>query len=198
MAWAGTMDSTWEKENGEQKLLFGKWMDRLHLEKASCVWGMETPALHSQAQAAKDTVQPWRMEGRRWERTRSLLANSPAAQLTPAAWKLLLKRSEHTAATRGEHHVTKSGIYMETRASCWQGYRDSPKYPNQHTPGPNELLRWWYAGFWHLTGFKNFFHPFRHSVGILSNNAKHGWQNDWINHRILKLNSTKRHLSKWK
>lgn len=133
-----------EGKCGDQKLLFGKWKNKLQMEKASCVWAMESPVLHSQAQVAKDTGSATEDgEGR----TRSLMANPSAAQLTPRAQRLLVKRREHTAATWGEHHITKFGIYMKMKASCWQGYRDNPKYPNQHTPGPNELLSWWYTGF---------------------------------------------------
>lgn len=44
-----------EGKCGDQKLLFGKWKNRLQMEKASCVWAMESPVLHSQAQVAKDT-----------------------------------------------------------------------------------------------------------------------------------------------
>lgn len=99
MARAGTMDSRWQKENVETRRSF----NRLHMEKGSCVWAMESPASHSQAQDMGSATEDG--EGRKGQVT---------------WWQIPLQHSwhQHTEAAheekwahcsnmrRGEHHVT--------------------------------------------------------------------------------------------
>lgn len=99
----------------------------------------------------------WRGEGRRGQEAwwQTLLQHSWHQQ----RWeRSCLRREVSTLQQHGE------SITSQSLAFTWKwrrlASRDTETTQStliNTTPGPNELLRWWYTGFWHLTGSKKYF-----------------------------------------
>lgn len=82
----------------------------------------------------------WRGEGRRGQEVwwQTLLQHSWHQQ----RWeRSCLRREVSTLQQHGESIMSQFGIYMEMKASCQQGYRDNPKYPNQHNSRPKWTVK---------------------------------------------------------